>query len=129
DLIDEAASRLRMAIDSKPEPLDKLERKLIQYKIEREALRKEKDPASKARLEKLENEIHKNEADYADLEEEWKAEKSALHGAQHVKEELERAKTAFDAARRAGDLARMSELQYGRIPELEKKLASVSEAE
>ncbi|MCS5710985.1 ATP-dependent chaperone ClpB [Candidatus Berkiella aquae] len=129
DLIDEAASRLRMAIDSKPEPLDKLERKLIQYKIEREALRKEKDPASKARLEKLEKEIHKNEAEYADLEEEWKAEKSALHGAQHVKEELERAKTAFDAARRAGDLARMSELQYGRIPELEKKLASASEAE
>lgn len=129
DLIDEAASRLRMAIDSKPEPLDKLERKLIQYKIEREALRKEKDPASKVRLEKLENEIHKNEKDYADLEEEWKAEKSALHGTQHVKEELERAKTAFDAARRAGDLARMSELQYGKIPELEKRLASASEAE
>lgn len=129
DLIDEAASRLRMAIDSKPEPLDKLERKLIQYKIEREALRKEKDPASKLRLEKLENEIHKNEKEYADLEEEWKAEKSALHGTQHVKEELERAKTAFDAARRAGDLARMSELQYGKIPELEKRLATASEAE
>jgi len=129
DLIDEAGSRLRMAIDSKPEPLDKLERKLIQYKIEREALHKEKDPASKARLEKLDNEIHKIEKEYADMEEEWKAEKSALHGAQHVKEELERAKTAFDAARRAGDLARMSELQYGRIPELEKQLASASEAE
>ena len=129
DLIDEAGSRLRMAIDSKPEPLDKLERKLIQYKIEREALHKEKDPASKARLEKLDNEIHKIEKDYADMEEEWKAEKSALHGALHVKEELERAKTAFDAARRAGDLARMSELQYGRIPELEKQLANASEEE
>jgi ATP-dependent Clp protease ATP-binding subunit ClpB len=129
DLIDEAASRIRMAIDSKPEPLDILDRKLIQYKIEREALRKEKDPLSLKRLEKLEQEIQKSEREYADLEEEWKSEKSALHGAQHVKEELERAKTAFEAARRAGDLTRMSELQYGRIPELEKQLQSASEAE
>lgn len=129
DLIDEAASRLRMAIDSKPEPLDMLDRKLIQYKIEREALRKEKDPASKQRLEKLETEIHKLEKEYSDLEEVWKAEKATLHGAQHIKEELERARTAFDAARRAGDLTRMSELQYGKIPELEKQLAAASEVE
>ncbi len=93
DLIDEAASRIRMEIDSKPEPLDKLERKLIQYKIEREALKKEKDPASKQRLEKLESEIHKTEKEYADLEEIWKTEKASLHGAQHIKEELEQAKT------------------------------------
>lgn len=129
DLIDEAASRLRMAIDSKPEPLDKLERKLIQYKIEREALRKEKDPASKQRLDKLESEINKLEKEYVDLEEVWKAEKANLHGAQHIKEELERSRTAFDAARRAGDLTRMSELQYGKIPELEKQLATALEAE
>lgn len=129
DLIDEAASRIRMAIDSKPEPLDILERKLIQYKIEREALHKEKDALSLKRLEKLDQEIHKIEKEYADLEEEWKAEKSTLHGAQHIKEELERAKTAFDAARRAGDLTRMSELQYGRIPELEKQLSAASEVE
>lgn len=129
DLIDEAASRIRMSIDSKPEPLDILERKLIQYKIEREALRKEKDPLSKQRLDKLETEINKIEREYADLEEVWKAEKSALHGAQHIKEELERARSAFEAARRAGDLGRMSELQYGKIPELEKQLAAASEAE
>lgn len=129
DLIDEAASRLRMAIDSKPEPLDKLERKLIQYKIEREALKKEKDSASKQRLEKLEADIKKSEKEYADLEEIWKSEKATLHGAQHIKEELERARTAFDAARRAGDLTRMSELQYGKIPELEKQLAAASEVE
>ncbi len=129
DLIDEAASRIRMAIDSKPEPLDILERKLIQYKMEREALKKEKDALSRSRLEKLENEIEKAEREYADLEEVWKAEKSTLHGAQHIKEELERARTAFETAKRAGDLARMSELQYGRIPELEKQLASVSEIE
>lgn len=129
DLIDEAASRIRMAIDSKPEPLDKLERKLIQYKIEREALKKEKDTASKQRLEKLESEIHKIEKEYADLEEVWKSEKASLHGAQHIKEELEQTKAAFEAARRAGDLGRMSELQYGKIPELEKKLAQAGQAE
>lgn len=129
DLIDEAGSRVRMGIDSKPEPLDKLDRKLIQFKIEREALKKEKDTASKQRLEKLEKEIQKIEKEYADLEEVWKAEKASLHGAQHIKEELERAHTAFEAARRAGDLARMSELQYGRIPELEKQLANASKLE
>lgn len=129
DLIDEAASRIRMAIDSKPEPLDILERKLIQYKIEKVALSKEKDPASLVRLEKLDKEIHKVEREYADLEEVWKSEKSTLHGAQHVKEELERARSAFDAARRAGDLTRMSELQYGKIPELEKRLAAAGSLE
>ncbi|MBS0287312.1 MAG: ATP-dependent chaperone ClpB [Proteobacteria bacterium] len=129
DLIDEAASRIRMAIDSKPEPLDILERKLIQYKMEREALKKEKDALSVQRLEKLDKEIDKIEREYADLEEVWKAEKSTLHGAQHIKEELERARNAFEAARRAGDLTRMSELQYGRIPELEKQLAAASEVE
>lgn len=129
DLIDEAASRIRMAIDSKPEPLDKLERRLIQYKIEREALRKEKDSASKQRLEKLESEIDKIEREYADLEEVWKAEKASLHGAQHIKEELEKARAAFDVAKRVGDLARMSELQYGKIPELEKQLQAASEME
>ncbi|MGD9592276.1 MAG: ATP-dependent chaperone ClpB [Candidatus Berkiella sp.] len=129
DLIDEAASRIRMAIDSKPEPLDRLERKLIQFKMEREALKKEKDALSVSRLEKLDKEIDKIEKEYSDLEEIWKAEKSTLHGAQHIKEELERARTAFESAKRAGDLARMSELQYGRIPELEKQLASASEVE
>lgn len=129
DLIDEAASRIRMAIDSKPEPLDILERKLIQYKMEREALKKEKDALSISRLEKLNKEIEKTEKEYSDLEEIWKAEKSTLHGAQHIKEELERARTAFESAKRAGDLARMSELQYGRIPELEKQLAAASEVE
>lgn len=129
DLIDEAASRIRIAIDSKPECLDKLERKLIQLKIEREALRKEQDAASLQRLEKLENELQKFEKEYASLEEEWKSEKATLHGSQHIKEELERAKLAFDTARRAGDLARMSELQYGRIPELEKQLMTAANAE
>ncbi len=129
DLIDEAASRIRMAIDSKPEPLDILERKLIQYKIEKEALKKEKDALSIQRLDKLDKEIDKVEREYADLEEVWKSEKSTLHGAQHIKEELERARSAFDAARRAGDLTRMSELQYGKIPELEKKLAAASEVD
>lgn len=129
DLIDEAASRLRMAIDSKPEPLDTLERKLIQYKIEREALKKETDLLSKERLEKLENDIQKSEKQYADLEEQWKTEKAILYGAQHLKEELEKAKSDFEAARRLGDLARMSELQYGKIPALEKELMQASQAE
>lgn len=129
DLIDEAASRIRMAIDSKPEPLDKLERKLIQYKMEREALKKESDQASKERLQNLENEIERVEREYADLEEVWQAEKATLHGAQHIKEALERARTDYDAAKRANDLARMSELQYGKIPELEKQLQAATEAE
>lgn len=129
DLIDEAGSRIRMAIDSKPEPMDKLERKLIKYKIEQEALRKEKDPASKQRLEKLDADIQTAEKEYADLEEIWKTEKATVKGAQSIKEELERARNDFEAARRAGDLARMSELQYGRIPELEKQLVQAQEEE
>ncbi|HYW04338.1 MAG TPA: ATP-dependent chaperone ClpB [Gammaproteobacteria bacterium] len=122
DLIDEAASRIRMEIDSKPEELDRLERRLIQLKIEREALKKESDDASRRRLGQLEDEVSGLEREYADLEETWKAEKASVQGDQHVKEELDRARVELDAARRAGDLTRMSELQYGRIPELEKRL-------
>ncbi len=129
DLIDEAAARLRMEIDSKPEELDKLERRLIQLKIEREAVSKEKDEASLKRLEKLEEEIARLEREYSDLEEIWKAEKAALQGTQHIKEELERARIELETARRAGDLQRMSELQYGRIPELEKQLEIAAKAE
>ncbi len=129
DLIDEAASQIRIEIDSKPESMDRLERRLIQLKIEREALKKESDEASKKRLEVLQEEITKHEREYADLEEVWKAEKAALQGAQHIKEELDRARTELETARRAGDLTRMSELQYGRIPELEKQLQSATEAE
>ncbi len=129
DLIDEAASRIRMEIDSKPESLDKLERKLIQLKIEREALRKETDEASKKRLSDLEESIQDSEKNYADLEEIWKGEKAIFQGATHIKEALEQAKTELETARRAGDLTRMSELQYGRIPELEKQLTQVSSNE
>ncbi|HHM05904.1 MAG TPA: ATP-dependent chaperone ClpB [Gammaproteobacteria bacterium] len=129
DLIDEAAARIRMEIDSKPEEMDRQERRLIQLKIEREALKKESDEASKKRLAALDEEIAKLEKSYADLEEEWKAEKAALQGAAHIKEELDRARIELETARRAGDLARMSELQYGRIPELEKQLAQAGEAE
>ena len=129
DLVDEAAARIRMEIDSKPEAMDRLDRKLIQLKIEREALKKEADEASKKRLAALEDEIKKLEKEYADLEEVWKAEKAALSGTQHVKEELDRARIEMETARRAGNLARMSELQYGRIPELEKRLKAAQAAE
>lgn len=129
DLIDEAASRIRMEIDSKPEELDRLERRLIQLKIEREALKKENDPASKKRLADLETQIKNLEKEYSDLEEVWKAEKASLQGTQHIKSELERARTEMDMARRAGDLGRMSELQYGRIPELEKQLQAAMRME
>ena len=129
DLIDEAASRIRMEIDSKPEELDRLERRLIQLKIEREALKKETDEASKKRLEKLEEEIARLEREYSDLEEVWKAEKAALQGATHIKEELERARIELETARRAGDLQRVAELQYGRIPELQRQLERAAEAE
>ncbi len=129
DLIDESGSRIRMEIDSKPEEMDRLERRLIQYKIEREALAKETDEASKKRLEHLQYEIGKLEREYADLEEIWKSEKSALQGTQHIKEELERARLELETARRAGDLARMSEIQYGRIPDLEKSLQMAQEME
>jgi len=122
DLVDEAASRIRMEIDSKPEALDRLERRLIQLKIEREALKKESDEASKKRLSQLQAEIGKLDAEYADLEEVWNSEKAAVQGASHIKEELEHAKIELEKARRAADLSRMSELQYGRIPELEKQL-------
>ena len=129
DLIDEAASRLRMEIDSMPEEMDRLDRRLIQLKIEREALKKESDEASRKRLSDLEGQIANLEKEFSDLEEVWKAEKAALQGTTHVKEELDRTRLEFEAARRAGDLARMSELQYGRIPELERQLAMAAQAE
>ena len=123
DLIDEAASHIRMEIDSKPEELDKLERRIIQFKIEREALVKESDEASIKRLADLDAEMGKLEKEFADLEEIWNAEKASVHNATGIKEELERVRLEFETARRAGDLGRMSELQYGQIPALEKSLA------
>jgi ATP-dependent Clp protease ATP-binding subunit ClpB len=129
DLIDEAASRIRMQIDSKPEDMDRLERRLIQLKIEREALKKESDAASLKRRALLEEEIDKLERDYSDLDEIWKAEKAALQGSVHVKEAIERARLDLETAQRAGDLTRMSELQYGRIPELEKQLEQTANVE
>jgi ATP-dependent Clp protease ATP-binding subunit ClpB len=129
DLIDEAGSLIRMEIDSKPEALDKLDRRIIQLKIEREALKKEADEASRKRLSTLEEALKTLEKEYSDLEEVWKAEKATIQGAAHIQEELDRARTDMDAARRAQDLARMSELQYGRIPALEQRLAKALEAE
>jgi ATP-dependent Clp protease ATP-binding subunit ClpB len=129
DLIDEAASWIRTEIDSKPEEMDKLHRRVIQLKIEREALKKEKDKASKERLGALEVEIAELEREYADLEEIWKSEKAALKGTAQIKEALERARHEMETANRAGDLARMSELQYGRIPELERQLEAAAQAE
>ncbi|MBI4206193.1 MAG: ATP-dependent chaperone ClpB [Betaproteobacteria bacterium] len=122
DLIDEAASRIKMEIDSKPEEMDKLDRRLIQLKIEREAMRKEKDEASQKRLKLLEEEITALEREYADLEEIWKAEKAQVQGSQHVKEELDRLKVEMEAAKRKGDWQKVSEIQYGRIPQLEAQL-------
>jgi ATP-dependent Clp protease ATP-binding subunit ClpB len=129
DLIDEAGSLIRMEIDSKPEALDKLDRRIIQLKIEREALKKETDEASRKRLSTLEEALKALEKEYSDLEEVWKAEKASVQGAAHIKEELERARQDLDTARRAQDLARMSELQYGRIPALEQRLAKALEVE
>ncbi|MGL6036160.1 MAG: ATP-dependent chaperone ClpB, partial [Legionella sp.] len=129
DLIDEAGSLIRMEIDSKPESMDKLERRLIQLKIEREALKKEHDEASKKRLLDLEQSIDELEHSYSELEEVWKAEKATMQGSTQIKEALEQAKQEMETARRAGDLSRMSELQYGRIPELEKRLVDVIEAD
>ncbi|MCW8957125.1 MAG: AAA family ATPase, partial [Gammaproteobacteria bacterium] len=129
DLIDEAASRIRMEMDSKPEVMDRLERRLIQLKIEREALSKEDDKASRERLSKLEEEIAKLEQEFAELDEVWVSEKAALHGTASIKEKLEQARLELETARRASDLARMSELQYGRIPELEKQLDMAAQAE
>ena len=129
DLIDEAASSIRMQIDSKPESLDKLERKIIQLKIEQQALTNENDEASEKRLRTLQTELSDKERDFAELEEVWNAEKAALSGTQHIKSALEQARMDMDFARRAGDLNRMSELQYGRIPELEKQLDLATQAE
>ncbi|HGO5823573.1 TPA: ATP-dependent chaperone ClpB [Mannheimia haemolytica] len=129
DLIDEAASSLRMEIDSKPEPLDKLERRIIQLKLERQALQKEEDEASRQRLAKLDEEMAAKEREYSELEEVWKAEKSALLGTQHIKSELENARIAMDQARRENDFEKMSELQYGVIPNLEKQLQAVENGE
>jgi ATP-dependent Clp protease ATP-binding subunit ClpB len=129
DLMDEAASRIRMEIDSKPEKLDRLERRLIQQKIQREALKKEKDKASKQRLADLEETIEELEREFSDLDEIWKAEKAAVQGTTHIKEELERTRAELETAHRASDLARMSELQYGRIPELEAALKEAEKGE
>jgi len=122
DLIDEAAARIRMEIDSKPEQMDKLERRIIQLKIEREAVKREKDEASRRRLTLLEEETKKLEREYADLDEIWKAEKAQVQGAQHIKEELEKLKVEMEAAKRKGDWQTVSELQYGRIPQLEAQI-------
>src|ERR1700704_1448276 len=129
DLIDEAAARIRMEIDSKPEALDKLERRIIQLKIEQEALKKEKDEASRKRLATLEGTLTTLEKEYADLEEVWKSEKAALQGTAQIREGLDRARLELEAARRAGNLGRMAELQYGKIPELEKRLSAAAAAE
>ncbi|MGH8180430.1 MAG: Clp protease N-terminal domain-containing protein, partial [Steroidobacteraceae bacterium] len=129
DLIDEAAARIRMEIDSKPEALDRLERRIIQLKIEQEALKKEQDEASRKRLAALRETLHGLEKEYSDLEEVWKSEKATLQGAAQIREELDRVRLELDAARRAGNLGRMAELQYGKIPELEKRLTAAAAAE
>lgn len=129
DLIDEAGASLRMQMDSKPESLDRLERRIIQLKLEQQALKKESDDASKKRLEMLEEELAEKEREYSALEEEWKAEKASLTGTQHIKAELENTRIEMEKVRRNGDLAKMSELQYGRIPELEKQLEAATKAE
>jgi ATP-dependent Clp protease ATP-binding subunit ClpB len=129
DLVDEAASQIRMEIDSMPEEMDRLNRRLVQLKIEREALKKEHDDASRKRLSDLQEQIDRAEREFADLDEIWKSEKAAVQGTAHIKEELERVRLDFETARRANDLARMSELQYGRIPELEKQLDLATQVE
>jgi ATP-dependent Clp protease ATP-binding subunit ClpB len=129
DLIDEAASRIRMEIDSKPEAMDRLERRLIQLKIEREAVKKDTTDAAKKQVELLDDQIETIGRELSDLEEIWKAEKAAVQGAAQIKSEIEQIKTELEAARRAGDLARMSEIQYGVLPELEKRLAEASRDE
>ena len=129
DLIDEAASSIRMQIDSKPEQMDKLERRVIQLKIELQALAKEGDDASRKRRDLLNVELEDKEKQFAELEEVWKAEKAALSGTQHIKADLEQARQDMEIARRAGDLNRMSELQYGKIPDLEKQLDLAAQAE
>jgi ATP-dependent Clp protease ATP-binding subunit ClpB len=129
DLIDEAGSRIRMEIDSKPEEMDRLERRLIQLKIEREAVKKDKDAAAKKRQKKLEDDIAELEKEFADLEEIWKAEKASMQGATHIKAELEQARVNLEAAHRSGDLEQMAQIQYSIIPELEKQLASAGAEE
>ncbi|MBS0570074.1 MAG: AAA family ATPase, partial [Proteobacteria bacterium] len=129
DLMDEAASRIRMEIDSKPEELDRLERRLIQLKIQREALKKEKDAESKKRLADLETEIKKLDREFSDLNEVWKAEKSAVQGTTRIKEQIEAARAEIESAQRHGDLAKVAEIQYGKIPQLEKQLHAAQEAE
>src|ERR1700675_1707175 len=129
DLIDEAGSLIRMEIDSKPEVMDRLDRRIIQLKIEREALKKETDEASRKRLSTLEDALKALEKEYSDLEEIWKAEKATVQGAAHIQEELERAGQDLETARRAQDLGRMSQLQYGSIPALERQLAAALEVE
>jgi ATP-dependent Clp protease ATP-binding subunit ClpB len=129
DLIDEAAARIRMEIDSKPEVMDKLERRIIQLKIEQEALKKEEDEASKKRLAALNENLAALEREYADLEEIWKSEKASLQGAAQIKEEIEKVRLEMEGARRKGDLTRVAELQYGKLPELEKRLAQAQAAE
>jgi ATP-dependent Clp protease ATP-binding subunit ClpB len=129
DLMDEAASRIRMEIDSKPEEMDRKERRLIQLKIQREALKKEKDVESKQRLKDLEDEIEKLEREFNDLEEIWKSEKATLTGATKIKEQIEQAKLALEAAHRQQDFAKMSEIQYGQLPALEKQLQAAAEVE
>ncbi|WP_311064884.1 ATP-dependent chaperone ClpB [Halomonas sp. DWK9] len=129
DLIDEAASRIRMELDSKPEEMDRLDRRLIQLKMEREALKKETDEATKKRLEALNQHIHDLEREYANLDEIWKAEKASIQGAAQFKAELEQARIDLEQARRQGDLGRMSEIQYGKIPALEKKISEAGEGE
>jgi len=129
DLIDEASSRIRMELDSKPEEMDRLDRRLIQLKMEREHLKKETDDASRKRLDNLEDQIQELEREYADLDEIWKAEKASIQGAAQFKDELDRARIDLEQARRQGDLGRMSEIQYGVIPALEKKIAESGDEE
>src|SRR5512139_827207 len=129
DLIDEAASRIRMEMDSKPEEMDRLDRRIVQLKMEREALKKEKDEASKKRLDAIDEQLADLGREYADLEETWNSEKASAQGVAQITKDIEQAQLDFDAARRAGDLGRMSELQYGRIPELEKRLQAAQAAE
>ncbi len=129
DLIDEAASRIKMEIDSKPEALDKLERRLIQLKIEREAVHREKDEASQKRLSLIEDEIRRLEKEYADLEEIWKAEKAQVQGSKHLKEEIEKVRLQIEEATRKGEWQKVSELQYGKLPQLETQLKQAASAE
>lgn len=127
DLIDEAASRIRMEIDSKPEVLDRLDRRLIQLKVESQALKKEEDEAAKKRLEKLTEEIERLEREYSDLEEIWASEKAEVQGSAQIQQKIEQARQELEAARRKGDLSRMAELQYGVIPDLERSLQMVDQ--